>query len=527
MSGFYAKVSNVSGSSSVAKSAYMSREEMYDEQQNHTYNYSRHEHDNTFSNVVLCANAPEEWHDKEKLWNAVEKEEYGRNTRKAKQWILAIPQELTQNQAQKAVREFQEFLAKNGMCSQADIHEAESVRSAGEIEKNKHVHVLATQRLINEQGEWEQIKEKKVYANCRDAQGKPDYNPDVPTDAAYRIPKIDPETGEQKIGARNRKEWERVIIQDNPLNRKELIEESRQQWAMICNRYLTPEQQIDHRSYERQGVDKVAQVHEGIGTYWQHDDRVEYNKVVKEVNDRVTTITKEYPEKMKNLKEELDGIKRDIELIGGDRRTAASDGGAARTDPTVERADAEERTRDGIARLEEIKSQDRPFVQNNKEEFERIRDTFIAPGSDISPEKSVGDAAGMHRLGEAGGKIAEGIRKCNEKIGGIGEKQSGIRERLQQLKENFRNVVRQLKEIFSRQPGEEQRSSNSGGIIERVSSGEQIKENKSVPVPAPELVRPVGKMESEEKEDAEMLQVDPSGEHETQRIIRRTIRRGR
>ena len=228
MSGYYAKVSNISGGKScVATSAYMSREKMKDEQMNHTFNYCGHEHDNTFSSVTLCKGAPEEWQDKEKLWNAVESEESGKNTRKAKQWILAIPQGMSEEQAQDAVKEFQSYLAEKGMCSQADIHEPESKRSASRIEKNVHVHVLATQRKINEHGEWEQIKEKKVYANCRDAEGKPAYNPDIPNDTAHRIAKIDPNTGLQKIGARNRKEWERVTIQDNPFNKKEFIEESR------------------------------------------------------------------------------------------------------------------------------------------------------------------------------------------------------------------------------------------------------------------------------------------------------------
>ena len=73
MSGYYAKVSNISGAkSSVATSAYMSREKLKDDTMNHTFNYSGHVHDNTFSNISLCANAPKEWQDKEKLWNAVE-----------------------------------------------------------------------------------------------------------------------------------------------------------------------------------------------------------------------------------------------------------------------------------------------------------------------------------------------------------------------------------------------------------------------------------------------------------------------
>ena len=337
MSGYYAKVSNVSGGKScVATSAYMSREKMKDEQMNHTFNYSGHEHDNTFSNVTLCKGAPEEWQDKEKLWNAVEAEEKGKNTRKAKQWILAVPQEMTEEQTEQAVKEFQSFLAEKGMCSQADVHEPDSKRSAAQIEKNKHVHILATQRQINEQGKWEQIKEKKVYANCTNAEGKPAYNPDIPNDTAHRVPKIDPATGQQKIGARNRKEWERVKIQSNPLDNRELIEESRAKWAEVCNKHLSAEQQIDHRSYERQGIDRVSEIHEGIG-YHQQDERAEYNKAVQELNSTMETLKAQAPQELEQIRSEFDGIRESLEYDTVSKRTAESDQRTTGADQGIER----------------------------------------------------------------------------------------------------------------------------------------------------------------------------------------------
>lgn len=342
MSGYYAKVSNISGGKScVATSAYMSREKMKDEQMNHTFNYSAHEHDNTFSNVTLCKNAPEEWQDKEKLWNAVEEAEKGKNTRKAKQWILAVPQELTQEQAEQAVKDFQGWMAEKGMCSQADIHEPDSKRSASQIEKNRHVHVLATQRLVNEQGEWEQIKEKKEFANCTDAQGKPAYNPDMPdakTHKEYRVPVLD-ENGEQKYRERAGKGkemlWHRVKVQSNPLDRKELIEESRAKWAEVCNKHLPAEQQIDHRSYERQGIDKVSEIHEGIG-YHQQDERAEYNKAVQELNRNMDLLKKEAPQELKQIRSEVNDIRESLEYDAVSRRTAESDQRTAGADQSIE-----------------------------------------------------------------------------------------------------------------------------------------------------------------------------------------------
>lgn len=423
MSGYYARVSNISGAkSSVATSAYMSREKLKDDTMNRTFNYSGHEHDNTFSNITLCENAPKEWQDKAKLWNAVEEQEQGKNTRKARQWILAIPQEMTQEQQEEAVKKFQEYLAGKGMCSQADIHEAESKRSAATIEKNKHAHVLATQRLINAQGEWEQIKEKKVYANCRDSQGKPSYNPDIPNDTEHRIPKIDPATGKQKIGARNRKEWERVTIQDNPLNKKELIEESRQKWAEICNQYLSAEQKIDNRSYERQGIDKISELHEGVGTHQDYDDRVEYNRTVKMANENMAAIKSVHPHEATEIKENLHGIRQSLEHDRDSRRSERDNPGTARSDTASpgRENDTERRTPESTAAASTRAEEKR------EEHTEQFRNTTVKE-RESGTTRSVADSrerskAFHESFGEFVGRTAEE----NQHSERVGEKQSEV-----------------------------------------------------------------------------------------------------
>ena len=448
MSGYYAKVSNISGGKScVATSAYMSREKMKDEQMNHTFNYSGHEHDNTFSNVTLCKGAPEEWQDKEKLWNAVESEESGKNTRKAKQWILAVPQGMNEEQAQDAVKEFQSYLAEKGMCSQADIHEPESKRSASRIEKNVHVHVLATQRKINERGEWEQIKEKKVYANCRDAEGKPAYNPDIPNDTAHRIAKIDPNTGLQKIGARNRKEWERVTIQDNPFNKKEFIEESRAKWAEVCNKHLSAEQQIDHRSYERQGIDKVSEIHEGIG-FHQQDERVEYNKAVQEVNSTMETLKAQAPQEFKQIRSEFNDIRESLEYDAVSRRTEERDQRTAGADQSIERptrtagnahlADRAGTPGKGIGsekrNLESENSGQRTASRSDTERRYRSGDRELAETVRTVEERGRAREEESRQMADVGARI----ERLREQIVSVGERISGIRAK---LKGAFENVL--------------------------------------------------------------------------------------
>jgi len=411
MGGFFGRVTNVGGGkSAVASAAYNSRDKMSDELTGEIYNYSQHTNDNTYSHVTITDNAPLSYKNKNVLWNAVEQAEEGKNTRKAKQWLLAIPQELTVEQQQVCVRRFQDFLAEKGMCSQADIHEPESKRSAGKIEKNRHVHILATQRLIEENGEWAQIKEKKVYANCTDQNGKPAFNPELPTDAAHRVPVIDPETGEQKIrirkGKGEEKLWHRVTIQDNPLSSPELIEESRQKWAEICNHFLQEEQHIDHRSYARQGVERIPEVREGYGQYANYDERVEYNRTVQLVNAAMEQTRSQTPEEIKQIKEELDGINRSI-ITTGDNRGAAEA-------PERAAADNQQSLR-AAAQPEKATVTDTTGAARTTEQPDRV----VKIGEEIE--------TGRIRKQDANAKAAE-------RINSLRENQSGVNSRIGSLR---------------------------------------------------------------------------------------------
>lgn len=509
MSGYYAKVSNISGGKScVATSAYMSREKLKDEQMNHTFNYSKHEHDNTFTNVTLCKGAPEEWQDKEKLWNAVEAEESGKNTRKAKQWILAVPQGMSKEQAQDAVKEFQSYLAEKGMCSQADIHEPESKRS--KIEKNVHVHVLATQRLIDEKGEWVKNKQKQEYANDikieltdkGEKREKPFYNPEKDTKPENRIPKVDPakvaeweeqngakfslkeqleeiskiENPEeratarkdfldkvQKIGERNRREWTRCTTENNPLYKKELIEESRAKWAEVCNKHLSAEQQIDHRSYERQGIDRVSEIHEGIG-YHQQDERAEYNKAVQELNSTMETLKAQAPQELEQIRSEVDGIRESLEYDTVSKRTAESDQRTAGADQGIERptrtagtaymadragayekgAGAEERN------LGTENSDQKTASRSDTERRYRSGDRELAETVRVVEERGRAREEESRQMADVGARI----ERVRERIAGIRTSFKGAFERL--LKENIQRLADALNREDQRKAQAEQ-----------------------------------------------------------------------
>ena len=79
-----------------------------------------------------------------------------------------------------------------------------------------------------------------------------------------RIPLIDSETGEQKLGPRNTKRWEREDVQG--WSSIELFVEWRKNWAEACNSFIVPKgvESIDHRSYRDRGLDIEPTIHEGI-----------------------------------------------------------------------------------------------------------------------------------------------------------------------------------------------------------------------------------------------------------------------
>ena len=77
-----------------------------------------------------------------------------------------------------------------------------------------------------------------------------------------RIPVLD-ENGNQKVGARNRKQWKRVLTDATGWNNPKNCELWRSEWANVCNAHLKVENHIDHRSYARQGKFEIPTIHEG------------------------------------------------------------------------------------------------------------------------------------------------------------------------------------------------------------------------------------------------------------------------
>lgn len=277
---YHCSVKNIgrsSGKSAVASSAYRSAEKLHDEELGKTFDYTSK--DNVvYSEIILCQNAPREYQNRETLWNEVQKAEKDKDSRLAREWEVALPNELSLDQAKELTRGFAQSLADEGMCVDYAIHWKDG---------NHHAHIMGTTRAIKENGEWAP-KSRKVYD--LDEQGQ-------------KIPQIDKKTGLQKVDKQNRKQWKSHKEDFTDWNKSEKVEEWRERWAEHCNRHLEKEQQIDHRSYQRQGIEQIPTIHEGyvarqMEQRGQVSERCQYNRDVRSFNDKLKEFVREIKERV-------------------------------------------------------------------------------------------------------------------------------------------------------------------------------------------------------------------------------------
>ena len=66
-----------------------------------------------------------------------------KNARLAREWELALPNELTVEQSKKLICDFSKTLVEEGMCVDVNIHWKNN---------NHHAHIMGTTRAIKENG---------------------------------------------------------------------------------------------------------------------------------------------------------------------------------------------------------------------------------------------------------------------------------------------------------------------------------------------------------------------------------------
>ena len=217
------------GRSAVAAAAYRSGTKLTNEWDGMTHDYTR-KGGIVHAEIMLPAHAPPEFADRSILWNSVEQIDKARDSQLAREIEAALPRELSGEQQLALVRAYvKDNFVDKGMCADFAIHD----KGTG----NPHVHIMLTLRPLKENGQWG--------AKCRKA-----YDLD---ENGQRIP-------DGKGGWKNHRE------DTTDWNDKGNVEIWRAAWAAYTNRVLEsagrPER-IDHRSYKRQGIDKIPSVHLG------------------------------------------------------------------------------------------------------------------------------------------------------------------------------------------------------------------------------------------------------------------------
>ena len=293
-------VSRGAGRSTVAASAYLSCSRLYNDYDGIQHDYTKKQ-GLVWQQVFLPEYAPQEWQDREKLWNAVEEVETAKDSRLAREFVVALPIELSREQQIELLQDFirEQFVA-DGMCADAAIHDTDG--------HNPHAHILLTVRPLDGQGHW-QYKTEKEYLCVRNgeekgftvAEFKSAQNDGWEKQYPYKVGKkkayMTPSAAETQGLVRADKHPKSTRYgRQNPISERWNSEEQlavwRAAWADMSNRHLERagrEERIDHRSNAARGLDEIPTIHEGVAAQALElkgiiSDRCELNRQIKADN---------------------------------------------------------------------------------------------------------------------------------------------------------------------------------------------------------------------------------------------------
>ena len=195
-------ISRSAGRSATASAAYRAAEKIKDIRTGEIHDYKKKK--GVDEKFILAPDSAPEWvHNREKLWNEVERVEHRKNSQLAREIQVAIPVELNAPQQVELVKEFAtEQFVNSGMIADVTFHELDS--------HNPHAHIMLTMREIDSCG----FKKKK------------------------------------------NRDW----------NKRELLEFQREAWSKYANLALEKagiEEKIDHRSLKEQGINRIPQINLG------------------------------------------------------------------------------------------------------------------------------------------------------------------------------------------------------------------------------------------------------------------------
>lgn len=293
-------VSRGTGRSAVAAAAYMSCSQILNDYDGVQHDYTRKQ-GLVWQQIFLPKHTPQEWQDRGVLWNAVEENEKTKDSRLAREFVVALPIELKQSEWQELLTEFvQEQFVSDGMCADVCIHNTDG--------HNPHAHIMLTVRPLDEQGKW-QYKTEKEYLCIRNGEEQEftsvefkaaqadgwekQYQYKVGKKKVYMPPSEAAQHGYERVSKYPKST---KYGRQNPISARWNSDEQlvlwREAWADTVNRSLEHsgmEERIDHRSHAARGLDEQPTVHEGVIAQALErkgviSDRCELNRQIKADN---------------------------------------------------------------------------------------------------------------------------------------------------------------------------------------------------------------------------------------------------
>ena len=247
------QIKRSAGRSAVECAAYRAGEKLYSEYYGLVSDYTR-KGGVMHAEILLPPHAPREYADRQTLWNAVEDVERNKNAQLAYSFDIALQNEFSMEENIALARQFllDNFVSR-GMIADFAVHQPDK---EGGI-PNPHFHVMCPIRPLNPDGTWG-AKQRRVYR----ANGKFD------------------------------------AVQTTDWGKPETLEAWREAWSALCNAKFEEKGlpcRIDHRSYERQGVEQIPTVHEGVAVRQMEakgivTDKGEHNRWIRSASAMLRTL---------------------------------------------------------------------------------------------------------------------------------------------------------------------------------------------------------------------------------------------
>lgn len=324
-------ISRGAGRSACAASTYLSCSQILNDYDGIQHDYTR-KSGLVWQQVFLPEYAPQEWTDRAVLWNAVEANEKTKDSRLAREFVVALPIELGKDQWTELLTEYiQSIFVAEGMCADVAIHDTDG--------HNPHAHIMLTVRPLDEQGRW-QYKTEKEYLCVRDGEERgftaaefkaaqadgweKQYQYKVGRKKVYMTPsaaeaqnlvRVSKHPNSTKYGRQNpiAERW----------NSDEQIVVWRKAWADTTNAHLEragANARIDHRSHAERELDEQPTIHEGVIARALEKkgiiaDRCEINRQIKADNALLRELKATAKKLMQTVKNTLPAMAEKLETL--------------------------------------------------------------------------------------------------------------------------------------------------------------------------------------------------------------------